>query len=527
LKINDWNIGTRLGLSHGVLILMMLALVGVSAWGFMQVQAINERLIEREWVKAEAINLINATTRANARRNLEMLIATDAEQIQQIRGHIAQNRQIIDGAFATLEQHIQDPEHQRMLAELAVARRAYVESFVRVGNLVTAGDRPAAIALMQSETLPALDALQKPINALMQAQQAMVSGSGVEMAQSLAASRNSMAGLGLAAALLALWLATWISRSITRPMQEAVQLAQRVAAGDLSAHLVSDRRDECGQLLQALQAMNQALGQTIAQVRHSAEAVASASGQIAAGNQDLSSRTEQQSSALEQTSASMQELTETVRKNSESSRHANQLAESASAVAVKGGDVVSQMVHNMEAINASSRKIADIIGVIDGIAFQTNILALNAAVEAARAGEQGRGFAVVASEVRNLAGRSATAAREIKQLIGTSVGNVGTGCTLVEQAGSTMDEIVVHVRRVADLMREINTASQDQSSGIGQINQAVGQMDQFTQQNAALVEESAAAAQALKRQAQELVQSVSAFKLDDQASAPRRALAAT
>ena len=527
MKINDWKIGTRLGLSHGVLITLMLALLATAVWGFGQAKAVNDRLIQQEWVKAEAINLINATTRANARRNLEMLIATDAEQISQIRGHIAQNRQIIDGAFATLEQHIQDPEHKRLLAELAVNRRAYVASFVRVGNLVTAGDREAAIALMKSETLPALDALQQPINALVQVQQGLVTGAGAELEQVIVTSRSFMLGLGLAAALLALWLATWISRSITRPMQDAVNLAQQVAAGDLSAHIVINRRDECGQLLQALQAMNLALGQTIAQVRHSAEAVASASSQIAAGNQDLSARTEQQSSALEQTSASMQELTETVRKNSESSRHANQLAETASAVAVKGGDVVGQMVHNMEAINASSRKIADIIGVIDGIAFQTNILALNAAVEAARAGEQGRGFAVVASEVRSLAGRSATAAREIKQLINTSVSNVGTGCTLVEQAGGTMDEIVVHVRRVADLMREINTASQDQSSGIGQINQAVGQMDQFTQQNAALVEESAAAAQALKNQAQELVQSVSAFKLDDQASAPRRALAAT
>jgi methyl-accepting chemotaxis protein len=259
--------------------------------------------------------------------------------------------------------------------------------------------------------------------------------------------------------------------------------------------------------------MNQSLGKIITQVRQSAQSVASASSQIAAGNQDLSGRTEHQASALEQTTASMQELTQTVQRNTDSSRHANQLAESASAVAVRGGTVVAQVVQTMEAINTSSRKIADIIGVIDGIAFQTNILALNAAVEAARAGEQGRGFAVVASEVRSLAGRSASAAREIKQLIGTSVSNVSDGCKLVEQAGSTMDEIVVHVRRVADLMREITSAELNQSAGIDQINQAIQQLDQTTQQNAALVEESAAAAQSLSAQARELAEAVSVFRL--------------
>jgi methyl-accepting chemotaxis protein len=264
--------------------------------------------------------------------------------------------------------------------------------------------------------------------------------------------------------------------------------------------------------------MNNSLVNIVNQVRSGSEAMATSTHEIADGNMDLSSRTEEQASALEETAAAMEQLASTVKQNFESGKHANQLAETAAQVAAKGGNVVSQVVHTMEAINVSSRKIADIIGVIDGIAFQTNILALNAAVEAARAGEQGRGFAVVASEVRSLAGRSAEAAKEIKTLIGASVGNVSEGCRLVEQAGSTMDEIVVHVRRVADLMREVTVASEEQTSGIEQVNQAVGQMDQVTQQNAALVEEAAAAAQSLEHQAKTLVQVVSVFNLGHRAA---------
>jgi methyl-accepting chemotaxis protein len=260
--------------------------------------------------------------------------------------------------------------------------------------------------------------------------------------------------------------------------------------------------------------MNASLIGIVSQVRQGATSLATATSQIAAGNMDLSSRTEEQASALEETAASMEQLTATIKQNFDSSSHANRLAETASEVAVKGGSVVSQVVHTMESIQKSSTKIADIIGVIDGIAFQTNILALNAAVEAARAGEQGRGFAVVASEVRNLAGRSALAAKEIKGLIGESVSNVKDGCQLVEQAGSTMDEIVVHVRRVADLMREIATVGQEQGLGIEQVNEAVSQMDIVTQQNAALVEESAAAAKSIEHQAGQLLETVSTFKLE-------------
>ncbi|MQA18839.1 methyl-accepting chemotaxis protein [Rugamonas rivuli] len=321
-------------------------------------------------------------------------------------------------------------------------------------------------------------------------------------------------------ALVAIGCAAYITAAITTPINEAVQVAQTVASGDLTSRIEVKTTEETGQLLQALKDMNSSLIRIVGQVRSGTETIATASSQIATGNLDLSSRTEEQASSLEETASSMEELTSTVRQNADNARQANQLAVSASGVAVRGGDVVSRVVDTMESINASSSKIVDIISVIDGIAFQTNILALNAAVEAARAGEQGRGFAVVAGEVRTLAHRSAAAAKEIKELIGDSVGKVGTGSKLVAEAGETMSEIVTSVQRVTDIMAEITLATQEQSVGIDQINMAVGQMDTVTQQNAALVEEAAAAAASLQEQAAGLAEVVSVFKMD-QASAPR------
>jgi methyl-accepting chemotaxis protein len=297
-------------------------------------------------------------------------------------------------------------------------------------------------------------------------------------------------------------------------MNEAVELAKRVAGGDLTASIAVTSSDETGQLMQALKDMNESLARIVVEVRSGTASMATASEQIASGNQDLSARTEEQASSLEETASSMEELTGTVKQNADNARQANQLAESASEVALRGGAVVSQVVDTMGSINESAKRIVEIIGVIDGIAFQTNILALNAAVEAARAGEQGRGFAVVAAEVRNLAQRSAAAAKEIKTLIGDSVEKVDTGARLVDQAGVTMSEVVASVKRVTDVIGEISAASGEQSSGIDQINQAITQMDDVTQQNAALVEEAAAAAEALREQARRLVQTVSVFKLE-------------
>ena len=344
-----------------------------------------------------------------------------------------------------------------------------------------------------------------------------VIGSGLyadDLREEFIAKASSLGIVVLVAGLFIGWFAYVITRAIDDGIDEAVNVLNAVAQGDLTVKINPVGKDEVATLLRSMAAMQTNLLRVVGSVRHGTEAMANATNEIAAGNHDLSQRTEEQAAALEQTTASLQELTETVKKNYSSGRQANEMAGTASGVALRGGQIVTDVVHTMEAINVSSSRIADIIGVIDGIAFQTNILALNAAVEAARAGEQGRGFAVVASEVRLLAGRSATAAKEIKGLIDASVINVSAGCKLVEQAGSTMDEIVVSVRRVADIMGEISAASQDQSAGIDQINQAMSQMDQVTQGNAALVEEAAAAAQSLAHQAGLLVDVVSVFKLE-------------
>ncbi len=332
--------------------------------------------------------------------------------------------------------------------------------------------------------------------------------------------------LGLAAGGCAvlLVLCFFLARGVLKPLggepAYATAIVKRIAAGNLGEEIAISQGDD-GSLLASMKDMQEKLSGTVRQIHETVDTITTASGQIAAGNADLSQRTEEQASSLEETASSMEELTSTVKQNAENAKQANQLAASASDVAVKGGAVVSEVVGTMSSINESSKKIVDIIGVIDGIAFQTNILALNAAVEAARAGEQGRGFAVVASEVRNLAQRSAAAAKEIKALIGDSVDKVGAGTKLVDRAGKTMEEIVSSVKRVTDIMSEITAASQEQSAGIEQVNQAITQMDEVTQQNAALVEEAAAAAESMQEQAQNLTQAVSVFKLSqDEARAP-------
>ncbi|WP_431108661.1 methyl-accepting chemotaxis protein [Variovorax paradoxus] len=350
----------------------------------------------------------------------------------------------------------------------------------------------------------------------------VAAGSGVapELARRIDSARSLMMGFGLAALLAGVGGSIWLSRSIMQPLGEAIFIAETVASGDLSKEFETERGGDFGRLLRGMGEMEDTLTDVVTRIKASTDSIVVASGQITAGNHELSSRTEQQASSLEETAASMEELTSTVKQNADNARQANQLALSASEVAVKGGSVVGQVVDTMASINASSKKIVDIIGVIDGIAFQTNILALNAAVEAARAGEQGRGFAVVASEVRSLAQRSAAAAKEIKGLIDDSVGKVDVGSALVSEAGKTMEEIVSGVRRVTDIIGEITAASHEQAQGIEQVNQAIAQMDQVTQQNAALVEEAAAAAQSLQEQAGNLSQVVATFKLDDEDEQP-------
>ncbi|MBL8359924.1 MAG: HAMP domain-containing protein [Rubrivivax sp.] len=359
--------------------------------------------------------------------------------------------------------------------------------------------------------------LAPPFNAALETLSAHVvkaADVGAGLAKQHARDVAVLAGSILAVALaLGVAFAWWITRSITVPLAAAVGAARRVAGGDLTGAIDVSSADELGELLAAMRDMQSSLARTVSLVRDNAENVATAGSQIAQGNADLSSRTERQASALQQTSATMSELSDTVRHNADSARQASQLAQSASEVAQQGGAVVGEVVETMKGINEASRRIAEIIGTIDGIAFQTNILALNAAVEAARAGEQGRGFAVVAGEVRGLAQRAGEAAREIRSLIGASVERVEAGSALVGRAGETMTDVVAAVRRVSDIVGEISSSSGEQAVGVTQIGQAVAQLDQVTQQNSALVEESAAAAESLKQQAGQLVGAVAVFRV--------------
>jgi methyl-accepting chemotaxis protein len=398
---------------------------------------------------------------------------------------------------------------------------------------VTEGLVPTMTALRSHSLLLAdnlmwekVDTLYEPADDALQALMQMMSDDArqnyADSVSRFEITRNIAIALIAAGFALALWLGIGLFLAITRPLQQALKLAGAVAQGDLTQRIDVKVRDEFGQLLQALKDMNDSLSGIVGEVRNTTESVTAASQEIAQSNSELSHRTEQQASTLEETASSMEELTTTVRQNAKNARHANQLAANASDIAVKGGHVVDEVVDTMAAISTSSRKIVDIISVIEGIAFQTNILALNAAVEAARAGEQGRGFAVVAGEVRNLAQRSAAAAKEIKALIGDSVNKIDAGSKQVDHAGVTMNEIVHAVKRVTGIMAEISAASDEQSAGIGQVNQAIVHMDEVTQRNAALVEEAAAAAEAMQDQANTLAEAVSMFKLGETKESTRQ-----
>ena len=414
-----------------------------------------------------------------------------------------------------------EPQEQALIQRFTPLKKQADEATSAMENLVKAGDQEGLRAFAAQHMYPAIDPLQDVLGELIQVQQNVAKEAYESSNTRFEQLRLISMACVLLGVLAAVWLGGSIVRQVTRSIHQALESTEAIAQGHLAAAIPVKGRDEIAQLMQGLTAMRDRLASVVRGVRGNAESVATASVQIAQGNHDLSARTEQQAAALQETAASMEQLSSTVRQNADNARQANQLALSASSVAAQGGEVVAEVVQTMRGINASSQRIADIIGVIDGIAFQTNILALNAAVEAARAGEQGRGFAVVAGEVRSLAQRSADAAKEIKGLITASVERVERGSALADKAGATMEEVVSSIRRVTDIMGEISAASGEQASGVAQVGEAITQMDQVTQQNAALVEEMAAAASSLRSQAQELVHAVSLFKLaQDAAGAP-------
>jgi methyl-accepting chemotaxis protein len=517
----DLKIKTRLGAAFGLLVLLMFATIVTGIGRFGAIGDATRGIVERDAPSATAAVAIDAAAREDARRLLALFIVSDQALRAKSYERIDQDKKVIDAALATLGRLADTPDEKALLAKIAAARAAYSVAFLKVADLVEADDKDGATALMNSEAFPALDALLDLTGRMAAQQQMDIEAGGRAATGHIDFSRRMMMVMGALALLASAALAVWITASITGPLETAVAVAKSVAAGDLSTRIAAGGKDETGELLAALRHMNDSLADTVHEVRRSTGAIHRAAGEIAGGNLDLSGRTESQASSLEETASSMEQLTATVKQNADNARQANQLVISASSVATRGGELVAQVVDTMGSIKASSRKIVDIIDVIDGIAFQTNILALNAAVEAARAGEQGRGFAVVASEVRSLAQRSATAAKQIKVLIDDSVQKVDGGSIVVDEAGQTMGLIVTSVRQVADIMAEITSASQEQSMGIGQVNEAIAQMDEMTQQNAALVEQAAAAAQSLRDEAATLSASVSVFQLDDGASAGR------
>jgi methyl-accepting chemotaxis protein len=513
MNLSNLKIGTRLGVGFGLVLILLIIIATMGVSNMSALNANTDALVNKEWAKAKLTTKTLDNVRGSIARVFQIVAETDPQESAKAQERLAANTKGFNDAIEKLEPMLYLPEGKKMLGEIKVARDTYVSSSGKVMALLKAGNRDEASKMAFSETYKALHAFANEVRDLNDFQQKLFDERGAQSTETYQSARTQMLILSIIAIIIGMGFGWWITGSITGPIHNAVEVAQTIAAGELGSHIDVSSNDETGQLMQALKEMNESLNNVCSQVRAGTDTIATASCQIAAGNMDLSSRTEEQASSLEETAASMEELTGTVRQNADNARQANQLAVTASDVASKGGAVVAQVVDTMGAINASAKKIVDIIGVIDGIAFQTNILALNAAVEAARAGEQGRGFAVVASEVRNLAQRSAAAAKEIKTLIDHSVENVEIGTKLVDQAGVTMHEIVESVKRVTDVMSEITAASQEQMQGIDQITVAISQMDTVTQQNAALVEEAAAAAATMQDQAANLTQVVSVFKL--------------
>ncbi|MGV8894482.1 MAG: methyl-accepting chemotaxis protein [Burkholderiaceae bacterium] len=520
MHIKNMNIGQRLALSFGCVIALLIAL---SMLSYSRVDSLKNEIAltaNDRYPMTVLANRIIHEINAQARYMRNALLMANQQDVSRELASVNDSGKAAGLAFDDLDKIVVFEKSREFIKTLTVFRQQYLLLKASFIKLVNDGKRDEASAFLLEKMRPIETKYTAELEKFLQFQDSLMAQAGQQSIQQAENAELWITLLAISAGIISVLASILTTRSITRPLNEALKVAQTVAAGNLTSRINVKSTDETGRLMQAMQNMNTSLVKTVGQVRNGTDSIASASGQIAAGNLDLSSRTEEQASTLEQTAASMEELTGTVKQNADNARQADQLAASASEIAIKGGTVVAQVIDTMHAIHASAGKIVDIISVIDGIAFQTNILALNAAVEAARAGEQGRGFAVVASEVRNLAQRSASAAKEIKALIDDSMHKVDTGSTLVVQAGTTMQEIVASVKKVADIMAEITTASQEQSQGIEQVNQAIIQMDDVTQQNAALVEQAAAASEALQEQASNLAQVVSVFQLDGTQALP-------
>ena len=511
--LSDLKVGVRLGLGFALLLVLMLAMGAFSATRVAQVQDKVDDLATNWLPSTRLLGAISDSMNQMRRAELQMLVGGDAKAVAEEAARLTEQWRVLPGLLSSYEKLVASDKERQVFEELGRQIQAYRSMQERYAAALGAGQRDEAVALLRGDSRTAFrGATQR------QADLVKINADGADLAHEHARADYRIvltAIWTLVAAAMALGaLVGWLlTRSLTQPLRAASATADRIAGGDLRDVDMASRRDELGDLLRALGKMRDALHASMSTVRASADQIAEASREVATGSFDLSSRTEQTASNLQETSAAMHQLTDAARQSASSADEASRIAQDAAGVASRGGDMVGRVVSTMAGIQQSSRRIADIIGVIDGIAFQTNILALNAAVEAARAGEQGRGFAVVASEVRGLAQRSAQAAREIKTLIATSVEQVETGSRAVGDAGTTMTQVVDAVRQVSQLIREIAQATGGQTQSLSEVNTAVTQLDGMTQQNAALVEESAAAAEALKEQAARLSEVVARFRL--------------